>query len=313
MGTPSRATVSELPPYRALLAVDVKDFSGIPGRHHAAVTEEIPRILRDAFTRGGIRDIWDERLFTHSTGDGLAAGFRSGVLPFLLNPLLKELQNELRYRNDVGGARTVDSPIRMRVSITVGPVTEPGGEGTSDGSGASRVELHRLLDAEPVRDLLTRSSPATTYVAAIISARAFEDAVVSGYAGEDESLYLPAPVGVKTYQGTAYLRVPNPSGDLIARGFLPSGTPGAEKERRRNTPGVAVPPPTTINSIGTVSGAAKVNQGGVFHDHSTIGIGSIHGGVERVVTNPQGPVNVGEGDQINLLGGEQHARDGRGR
>ncbi len=34
----SRGNVAELPPYRALLVVDIKDFSGNPGRDHAQLT-----------------------------------------------------------------------------------------------------------------------------------------------------------------------------------------------------------------------------------------------------------------------------------
>lgn len=300
---PYATTVSELPPYRALLAVDVKDFSGLPGRHHAAVTEEIPRILRDAFTRAGIGDIWDDRLFNHSTGDGLAAGFRSAVLPFLLNPLLPALQDELSYRNRVGGVDTAEEPIRMRVSITVGPVTGSGSDDISEGSGSSRIEVHRLLDAEPVKDILARSG-ATTCVAAIVSARAYEDAVLSGYTGEDQSLYVAAPVQVKKYQGTAYLRVPQPSGDLIAHGFLPRDAGAQSLEPRQHQTAKAEDAPTVNpRTIGAVHNHGTIyqteNDNRVTNDNRIIGAGSIHGPIHSTINRSTGPLNTGSGNQIN--------------
>jgi hypothetical protein len=213
-----RGAVGELPPYQALLVVDMKDFSGSLGRDHAQLTEDIPEILRQTFIRCGLGELWGEVRFCGSTGDGYFLGFRSSVLPFLLNPFLLALQDELDYRNRVRSVSGQDRPIRMRVSVNVGPMTDSGENRISDGSGESRIETHRLLDSAEVRDLLARSSP-TTSVAAIVSSRAFEDAVLSGFADEDPELYVPAPVQVKSYQGRAYLRVPRPSGDLLAHGF----------------------------------------------------------------------------------------------
>lgn len=213
-----RGNVAELPPYRALLVVDMKDFSGNPGRDHAQLTADIPEILRQTFIRCGLGELWSEVRFSGSTGDGYFFGFRSSVLPFLLNPFLSALQDELDYRKRVRPVTGQDRPVRMRVSVNVGPMTDSGENRISDGSGESRIETHRLLDSTPVRDLLARSN-ATTSVAAIVSSRAFEDAVLTGFADDDPGLYVAAPVQVKSYQGRAYLRVPRPSGDLLAHGF----------------------------------------------------------------------------------------------
>jgi hypothetical protein len=214
-----RGNVAELPPYQALLVVDMKDFSGNPGRDHAQLTEDIPEILRQTFDRCGLGELWDEVRFGGSTGDGYYLGFCSSVLPFLLNPFLFALQDELDYRNRVRSVSGRDRPIRMRVSVNVGPMTDSGENRISDGSGESRIETHRLLDAAPVRDLLARSGTSTS-VAAIVSSRAFEDAVLSGYADDPPEEYVPVDeVQVKSYQGRAYLRVPRPSGDLLAHGF----------------------------------------------------------------------------------------------
>lgn len=214
----SRGNVAELPPYRALLVVDMKDFSGNPGRDHAQLTEAIPEILRKTFNRCGLGELWGEVRFRDSTGDGYVLGFCSSLLPFLLNPFLCALQDELDDRNRVCAASGQHRPVRMRVSINVGPMTDSGENCISDGSGESRIEAHRLLDSAPVRDLLARST-SITCVAAIIPSRVFEDAVLPGFTDEDTGLYVRAPVQVKSYQGQAYLRVPRPSGELLVHGF----------------------------------------------------------------------------------------------
>lgn len=219
---------AELPPYRAIMVVDMRDFSGQPGRDHSQVTEQIPVLLGEAFTRCGRPEVWESVTFHGTTGDGYVAGFDPRHLPFLLNPYLPALQKELEFNN-----RTWSGPdsIRMRVSITVGPMTDSGSNSISDGSGDTRIEAHRMVDDDSVRDLLTRSG-SVTCVAAIVSSRVYEDAVAAGYTGDDPELYVPVDVRVKAYQGPAYLNVPKPSGDLLRKGF---GRPETDQPRERGT------------------------------------------------------------------------------
>ncbi|UOZ02529.1 hypothetical protein [Amycolatopsis sp. WQ 127309] len=212
--TPAAA---ELPPYRALLAVDIRDFSGVLAKDHARITDAIPTILCSAFQRCGLSEIWHRQRFGFGTGDGYALGLPSTMLPFLLNPFLAALQEELVYRSEVHADPV---PLRMRVSVHIGPVTDSGADLLSEGSGTARIETHRLLDAGPVRELLNRSGPMTR-VAAIVSEQAYHDAVLSGYAADAPEHYVPAPVEVKKHRGIGYLRVPSPSGDLLRDGFLP--------------------------------------------------------------------------------------------
>ncbi|QKV79605.1 hypothetical protein [Amycolatopsis sp. Hca4] len=225
---------TELPPYRALLAVDIRDFSGVLAKDHAPVTDAIPTILRSAFQRCGQGDAWREQRFGFSTGDGYAVGLPSAVLPFLLNPFLPALQEELVYRSDVGADPV---PLRMRVSVHIGPVTDSGTNLLSEGSGTARIEAHRLLDAAPVRELLNRSGPMTR-VAAIVSEQVYRDAVLSGYAADAPEHYVPVPVEVKKHRGTGYLRVPAPSGHLLRDGFLPrvAGPTGTDPEQPQEEP-----------------------------------------------------------------------------
>lgn len=210
-----------LPPYRALLIVDVKDFSAVPGAHHAELTEAIPEILRQTFRRCGLERLWDDIKFETTTGDGYVLGFAAKHLPFLLSPFLQALQEELEYRATVRFVSGQPQALRMRVSVNVGPMTDSGAKRLGDGSGDARIENHRLLDSQPVRDLLARSGP-TTRVGAIVSKRAFDDAVESGFVDDDKDLYIAVDVEVKSYRQTAYVRVPTLSGDLLRNGLAPA-------------------------------------------------------------------------------------------
>lgn len=60
---------TELPPYRAILVVDVKDFSGRESRYHEKITREIPLIMENAFVRCGPADLWGKGI-GGTTGDG---------------------------------------------------------------------------------------------------------------------------------------------------------------------------------------------------------------------------------------------------
>lgn len=268
---PNAHEIAELPPYRALLLVDMKNFSGEKGRDHARITEHIPLILEQTFRRCALGDVWRAASFQGTTGDGYFAGFDPRHLPFLLNPFLPALQTELEYQNRVNPG---NQPIRMRMNLTVGPMTDSGDNAMSDGSGSARIEAHRMIDDDSVRGLLTRSN-STTCVAAIISSRVYEDAVESGYTAEDVGLYVPVDVQVKTYRGRAYLRVPQPSGDLLRNGFERAGEAAPDE-----------PAPGRI--------AEPDSSGDQF-----VGVNEAHGSVGTVIAGPHNTVNTGSGNQIN--------------
>jgi hypothetical protein len=251
--------VAELPPYRALLAVDMKDFSGAPGRQHRLLTESIPQILRSAFISADLGHEWDRATLRRSTGDGYVLLARPAILPFLLNPFLRVLQAELVAVNRSSLARQAGRPIRMRASVHVGPVDDSGAGEDGDGSGAVRVETHRLLDAQVLKDLLARSSEATCVVA-VVSGRAFEDAVLSGYCGEAPEYYVESSVQVKSYEGTAYLRVPEPSGGLLSAGFPTAAQPVSTRE--------ATVSATDSPTVGTIYGPVHQGSGTQTNDLS---------------------------------------------
>jgi len=288
--------VKQLPPYRALLIVDVKEFSALPGRYHQELTGAIPRILQQAFARCGLADLYDEAQFNGTTGDGFFLGFRPAELPYLINPFLAALQDELDYRATVKSVSGPEHDLRMRVSVNVGPMEDTGRNAINDGSGDARIENHRLLDSEPVRALLAKSGPVTR-VAAIISARAFEDAVLAGYTGESADLFVRVPVTVKNYQGQAYLRVPKPSGELLTSGFQPTAEAEDDdvydESRGRATNSYRNVVSGHIMSGGMVVQAGQVS-GGIFNGGTHIG--RVRG---SVVQQPSGPVHTGSGDQYN--------------
>ncbi|MGK5643220.1 hypothetical protein ACSNOK_33770, partial [Streptomyces sp. URMC 126] len=94
--------------------------------------------------------------------------------------------------------------------------------GPGDGNGTPRNDTHRLLDSRPVRAILAASSESITQVAAILSQRVFEDAVLSGYTRRhpDQFIEVPATVEGKNFQQRAWLYVPAPSGNLYDRRIL---------------------------------------------------------------------------------------------
>lgn len=291
----NRNEVAELPPYRALVVVDVKNFSGEKGRDHEWITRQIPVVLEHALIRCGLGELRRQVCFEGTTGDGYFLGFEPKYLPFLLNPFLPELQTELEYQNAVNPVSDRQK-LRMRVSLTIGPMTDSGLNGISDGSGDTRIEAHRIIDAVPVREMLTRSNE-TTCVAAIISQRVYEDAVVSGYAADATDLYVPVAVEVKNYRGTAYLRIPKPSGDLLSRGFTPPEPPEVDSGESEGRTGSRGPAPAVEQHF----------------ERSTVGIGNVQGNVGSAINGDNLTLHTGSGDQfnaplgngVNILGGSR--------
>ncbi|TWP49952.1 hypothetical protein FKR81_22210 [Lentzea tibetensis] len=258
------ATVRDLPPYRAVVVVDMKDYSRHPGAEQQQLTETIPVVLERAFGQAGRPEIWAARRFPDSTGDGYAVGFAPEVLPFLVGPFLDSLQRELEYRDQVLRSVSRSARMRMRVAITVGPLAEAEGDG--DGTGDSRVEAHRLVDADEVRRLLDESDPDVTFVAAILSDRVHRDVIAAGYAPKPATEYVRTSVSVKSYRGEAFLHVPKPSDRLLEKGF------GQQQVERAEEAAAAVGEPKHYNTHNEFSGTASgmvIQAGRVGNVHQT--------------------------------------------
>lgn len=259
-------TVAELPPYRALLVVDTKGFGSNPGAAQAVVSAAIPDVLSQAFTRAGLRDVWETALFPHGTGDGYGLGFDPRFLPAVVTRFFDELQAVLAERDARLRSAARPARLRMRASLNVGPILEPAPGTTSAAAiGSAVITTHRLLDADPVRAVLERSDPDQTFLAVALSERVFEDVLASEYATLPTTKVVPAEVRIKEYRGTIYLYIPNPSGDLLRY-----GAGGGYAEELAAAKATIEPAPGSVTNVisGTQNGTA-------------IQVGHVHGNLDH--------------------------------
>ncbi|MEU4792488.1 hypothetical protein AB0F95_22540 [Micromonospora tulbaghiae] len=209
----------DLPPYRAILAVDAKGFTAEPGSIQEAISKSLLDLVGDALNGAGLHTEWEHPAFLGPTGDGFAVGLPTRVLPYLVDPFPRLLQQRLAEHNRQARAR-----LQLRVSLHVGPLPADPDNPYWTGNGDSRNDTHRLLDSAPVKAVLAAASPRVTFVACIFSDRVFEDVIAAGYAGmqPDHCLPVTAMVEGKAFSRQAWLYLPEVSGNLL--GVLP-GTP----------------------------------------------------------------------------------------
>ncbi|MFF2012592.1 hypothetical protein ACFVWY_26450 [Streptomyces sp. NPDC058195] len=212
-----------LPPYRALFAVDAKDFTGLPAVQHGPVSQLIPELVDRALDRADLHELRAAKRFPANTGDGVVFGFDPALLPFVLWPFLGVLDDTLGAYN----RQSVGPRIRLRASVHVGPVLDTDGPG--DGNATARNDTHRLLDSRPVKAILAAASEEVTHLAAVISQRVYEDVVLGAYTRlhPDRCVEVPATVEGKPFVQRAWLYVPSPSGNLVQAGVLPREEPVA--------------------------------------------------------------------------------------
>ena len=264
IGSRQREPVA-LPPYRAVLVVDAKEFGRNTDTDQAFLADMIPDVLSLAFERAGLGEVWHEALFPHNTGDGLGIGFDTRHLPAVVSRLFDTLQDVLAERDRRLRERGREVRLRMRASLHVGPVREQGTEGRSSVIGATVVNTHRLLDAKAVRDLLIRSDPDHTFLAVVLSQRVFDDVVASEHATLRPSRLVPTTVHVKEFTGLVYLYAPNLSGDLLTHGIdeqLPQPEPTRDADKSQ---------PAQISNV--IRGST--------HFGTTIQVGQLRGGIHR--------------------------------
>ncbi|RBM22147.1 hypothetical protein [Streptomyces sp. PT12] len=254
-----------LPGYRALLAVDAKDFTGLVAVQHSAVSALIPELVDRALVAAGLTDLKDAKSFPANTGDGIVFGFAPAYLPFVVHPFLRTLDGVLGEHN----AQRIAPRLRLRASVHVGPLPE------ADGNGTVRNDTHRLLDSRPVKAILaTPGSERTTHLAAILSHRVYEDAILGGYTGlgPDHFIEVPATVEGKHYAQRAWLHIPSPSGQLLRNGVItaiedsgasrsePGPTTPEGHEPQRN----AMPPTQHVEQGNAIVGNVSGNISGTF-------------------------------------------------
>ncbi|GAA2274061.1 hypothetical protein GCM10010430_70050 [Kitasatospora cystarginea] len=301
-----------LPPYRGIVAVDAKDFTGFPAIEHGLISQAIPQLLQQSFERADIAEVWHDRRFPASTGDGYVFGFEPAWMPFLIHPWLHTLQEVLSEFN-VHSVGTVS--IRLRVSLHVGPLPDSGGE--FDGNGTPRNDTHRLLDSRPVKAMLAASNASITQVAAILSDRCYQDAVAGGYTGRhpDHFIEVPATVEGKRFDQRAWLYVPAPSGNLYDRRILgdrvvddqEAGRDAADADGRtpKGKAGLRAPQLSMTQRAdrgnlnnGTVHGGQSVTNAGGDFVRGNLVRGNSFGG-DYVGGNKAGTVQGNQGDTVH--------------
>ncbi|MER5391227.1 hypothetical protein [Saccharopolyspora sp. NPDC002686] len=151
--------------------------------------------------------LWKTRLFGTSTGDGYYFGVDAVDTPFLVDPFLRELQDVLETHDEVVRARSRDLRMRLRASIHVGPIPD-------SGLATPMNETHRLLDSQPVRRVLSKSDPDTTFLAVILSQRVFTDVVQADYTKLRPTQFARNTVAVKNFHDAGWLHIPCPSVSL---------------------------------------------------------------------------------------------------
>jgi hypothetical protein len=226
----------DLPPYRAILAVDAKGFTAEPGSTHEAISKNLLDLVGDALVGAGLRAEWEHPAFLNPTGDGFAVGLPPRVLPYLLDPFPRLLQERLAKHNRQGRTR-----LQLRVSLHIGPLPADPGNPHWTGNGDPRNDTHRLLDSAPVKAVLAAASPRVTFVACIFSDRVFEDVIAAGYAGmqPDRCLPVTATVDGKAFSRQAWLYLPEVSGNLL--GVLPAGPPPPPTAKKPAQPRISGP------------------------------------------------------------------------
>lgn len=157
-------------PYRAVLAVDARNFSDRTSRQMQVINTDIPDVLARALTSVGLSAHWQRRMFGQHSGDGYVAGLDPEVLPALVTCVPQALHASLvEWRH----AHPGETPLQLRVSVHVGPLPVTG-------LGVPMVETHRMLDDDALRGLLARADPRLTTTAVIVSDRVYEDVFGSG-------------------------------------------------------------------------------------------------------------------------------------
>ncbi|MFJ7098128.1 hypothetical protein ACIQWL_49440 [Streptomyces mirabilis] len=187
-------------PYRAVLAVDARNFSALDSKGMQQVNADIRPLLAQALSASNVSAQWERRMFGQHTGDGYVAGMDPEVLPALVGCFPDALRQALARRR---AETSPGAPLQLRVSIHVGPLP-------TSGLGVPMVHTHRLLDDDALRTVLNRANPEITNTAVIISQRVYEDVFESGCVNGD---VLPAQfvrhlVKVKKFQQPAWVHIP---------------------------------------------------------------------------------------------------------
>lgn len=231
-------------PYRAVLAVDARNFSALDSKGMQQVNADMQPLLSEALSASNVSAHWERRVFGQHAGDSYVAGMDPEVLPALVGCFPDALRQALARRRAAAPAST---PLQLRVSIHVGPLPHTG-------LGVPMVHIHRLLEDDALRALLNRANPEITNTAVIISQRVYEDVFESGCLNGEvlPDQFMQHLVKVKKFEQPAYVHIPGFDWRLADPDiFEPLGTTDAATGQMTPAPGPspqpASAPPGTVN------------------------------------------------------------------
>ncbi len=253
----------KLPPSRAIFAVDTEKFTRNPSARQPELSDAIPELLGSAFARCRLAEVWESRRFPQGTGDGYVFGVPEQHAPFLLDPLLDQLQEVLEEHDQRLRSQDRNLRLRLRVAIHIGPVPDSGER--REGIGTPVNDAFRLLNSDSIRQELGRSNPDLTLLAAIVSQRVFEDVVRAGFTpGLPPDRFRPviAEVAAKEFVQPAWIYVPKPSkpSDRASRSAV--GRSPGDAEPAAQAPGGTTIKGNVGNAITGGTFSAEVRQVG---------------------------------------------------
>ncbi|GAA1966629.1 hypothetical protein [Amycolatopsis minnesotensis] len=193
--------------YRTIVVVDVAGFTApdrrLPDR--LAVRHGMYEVLKTAFAES---DVDFDSCATEDRGDGALVLLPSGTPKSAVADRLPDrIAVALRRYN---WTRTSQAQIRLRVSLNSGDVLHDG----KGWVGEAVDTAFRILDAPRAKEVFAESGR----MVAVISSQRFFDEVIAPDPGLLPEFYAPIPVSVKTFTGTAYLRL---HGELVAPSPVP--------------------------------------------------------------------------------------------
>lgn len=160
-----------VPPERALLVVDMKDYSQLPEAKMAAVRSDLDDILDTVFAQSDLGPRSHDGTYK-DTGDGAIFVLPTTDAARLVDPLLGHLNAALGRYDET--RLTGQPPIRLRVSVHTGPLSLP------DHRGDAINEACRLVNSQAVRGAMAAALEQGVFVAAVLSEPAFHRTVHAG-------------------------------------------------------------------------------------------------------------------------------------
>ena len=220
-----------MPPIRTLLVVDTEGFTRHRDVDLPGLYVEMRRAVATACERSGLADAWKAVRFVQGTGDGVLAVFPLDAMTQLIHPFADHLQAvlaecapRLPARGCASGYGSPCTPVSSMTSTR----SRPASRRTND--------VSRLLDCEPLRAALRDSDPNVTFVAAVVSAEAFDMFVRGGHTGLPPSRFTQVRAKVKQFDRPAFLYVPTPSEGSVRPRMCAPATPDHDRLRLAGCP-----------------------------------------------------------------------------